>query len=160
MANYLLDTNVLLRMSDSTSSVNLLAGIAAATLLKQHHQLFITSQNIIEFWVVATRPINVNGLGWRVEKTLAEIEQILNQFPQLEETPQVFFHWLNLVTAYQIQGKRVHDARLVAVMLAHGVTHLLTFNPNDFKSINDIVIVHPQVVLELQEWSRRSKLEK
>jgi len=146
MTDYLLDTNVLLRMSDRTSPVNLLAGRATATLLRQRTRVFITSQNIIEFWVVATRPAQVNGLGWSVEQTRTEIELILNQFPQLEETPQIFPRWCNLVTNYQLQGKRVHDARLVAVMLAHGVTHLLTFNPDDFRTINEIVVVHPQAL--------------
>lgn len=60
--------------------------------------------------MVATRPVDVNGLGWDVEKTCTEIEQTLNQFPQLEETPQIFSRWLNLVKTYQIKGKRVHDA--------------------------------------------------
>lgn len=146
MTDYLLDTNVLLRMSDSTSPVNLLAGRAAATLFKQQNRLFITSQNIVEFWVVATRPAQVNGLGWSVQQTRTEIEQILSQFPLLEETPEIFPYWFNLVTTYQFQGKRVHDARLVAVMLTYGITHLLTFNPDDFKSINEIVVVHPQAI--------------
>jgi hypothetical protein len=81
MTDYLLDTNVLLRMSDRTSPVNLLAGRATATLLRQRDRVFITSQNIIEFWVVATRPAQVNGLGWSVEQTGTEIELIFNQFP-------------------------------------------------------------------------------
>lgn len=146
MNDYLLDTNVLLRMSDRTSPVNLLAGRATATLLRQQNRVYVTSQNIIEFWVVATRPAQVNGLGWSVTQARTEIEQILSQFPQLEETPQIFPHWFNLVTRYQLQGKRVHDARLVAVMLAHRITHLLTFNPDDFRSINEIVVVHPQAL--------------
>jgi ssRNA-specific RNase YbeY (16S rRNA maturation enzyme) len=54
------------------------------------------------------------------------------------------------VTSYQIQGKRVHDARLVAVMLVHGVTHLLTFNPDDFRSINEIVVVNPEAIANLE----------
>lgn len=94
--------------------------------------------------MVVTRPVNVNGFGWNIEKTQNEVEQILNQFPQLQETPEIFVHWLDLVTGYQLQGKRVHDARLVAVMLAHEVTHLLTFNPNDFKAIDEITVVAPQ----------------
>lgn len=150
MTAYLLDTNVLLRSSDPNSSLQALADASVTRLLARSDQLYITSQNIIEFWVVATRPATVNGLGWSVEQTRTEIEQILNQFPQLEETPQIFPHWFNLVTSYQLQGKRVHDARLVAVMLAHGVTHLLTFNPDDFRSINEIVVVHPQAIANLE----------
>lgn len=148
MTDYLLDTNILLRMSDRTSPVSLLAGKATAALLRQRDRVFITSQNIIEFWVVATRPLNVNGLGWSVEQTHAEVEQVLTQFPRLEETPQIFLHWFNLVTTYQLQGKRVHDARLVAVMLANGVTHLLTLNPGDFSSIGEIEVIHPQTIVE------------
>jgi predicted nucleic acid-binding protein len=117
-------------------------------LLARNNQLYITSQNIIEFWVVATRPTTVNGFGWNIKQTLEEIEQILHQFPQLQETPQIFTYWLNLVTTYQIAGKRVHDARLVAVMLTHGVTHLLTLNPDDFRNISGIVVVHPQAISE------------
>lgn len=150
MVNYLLDTNILLRMSDSTSPLNLLAGQVAARLLQQQNQLYITGQNIIEFWVVATRPTEVNGLGWAVERTRSEIQQILNQFPILEETPQIFPYWLQLVTQYQLQGKRVHDARLVAVMLAYNVTHLLTFNPDDFRRIEEITVVSPESVKELE----------
>ncbi|ELS44869.1 hypothetical protein C789_5347 [Microcystis aeruginosa FACHB-905 = DIANCHI905] len=36
-------------------------------------------------------------------------------------------------------GKRTHDVRLVAAMLANEITHLLTFNPSDFAGISSIV---------------------
>ncbi|MFQ4136405.1 type II toxin-antitoxin system VapC family toxin [Nodosilinea sp. PGN35] len=148
MADYLLDTNILLRSSDSNSPWQALAGSAVAQLLNQNHQLWVTSQNLVEFWVVATRPVSVNGLGWDVDQTHAEIEQILSQFPQLKENSRIFSFWHHLVKTYQIRGKRVHDARLVAVMLTHGVTHLLTFNPDDFKTMRDIVVVHPETITE------------
>ncbi|MFB2970983.1 type II toxin-antitoxin system VapC family toxin [Aerosakkonema sp. BLCC-F183] len=150
MTDYLLDTNILLRMSDSNSPVHLLATRATANLIKQGHQVYITSQNIVEFWVVATRPIEVNGLGWTVEKTSTEVEELLNQFPLLEENPLIFTHWLNCVTTNNVKGKRVHDVRLIAVMLAHNITHLLTFNTDDFIGIEGIAIVHPQTVIETE----------
>ncbi|MCG6133823.1 MAG: hypothetical protein MET45_04030 [Nostoc sp. LLA-1] len=38
----------------------------------------------------------------------------------------------------------VHDARLVAVMCVHGLTHILTFNISDFtRYSNEIIAVHP-----------------
>ena len=46
------------------------------------------------------------------------------------------------------KGQKGHDARLIAVMLARGITHLLTFNTKDFPSTAGIVIVHPQTVME------------
>jgi len=33
-------------------------------------------------------------------------------------------------------------------MLAHGVTHLLTFNGDDFRAFNEIVVVSPTDVAE------------
>jgi predicted nucleic acid-binding protein len=146
MTAYLLDTNVLLRSSDANSPLQSLADTSVSQLLRQENQLWITSQTIIEFWVVATRPLNVNGLGWSIAQTCAEVELILSQFPQIEETPQIFPYWFNLVKTYQLQGKRVHDARLVAVMLSHNITHLLTFNPDDFRNINEITVVQPQAI--------------
>ena len=44
-------------------------------------------------------------------------------------------------------GKRTHDIRLVGVMLANNITHLLTFNPKDFNRITDVTIVQPQELL-------------
>ncbi|HEY9850808.1 MAG TPA: hypothetical protein V6D28_15180 [Leptolyngbyaceae cyanobacterium] len=90
MATYLLDTNILLRSSDPTSPSQALADISVTRLLSRNDRLYITSQNIVEFWVVATRPAQVNGLGWSVQQTHTEIEQILSQFPLLEETPEIF----------------------------------------------------------------------
>ena len=102
------------------------------------------TQVIIEFWVVATRPIEVNGLGWTIEQTGSTIDQLLDRFSFLEESPQIFPNWLNLVTTNRIIGKRTHDARIIAAMLANEVTHLLTFNPSDFVGISSITIIHPQ----------------
>ncbi len=53
-----------------------------------------------------------------------------------------------LVPENCIQGKRTHDARVVAVMLTSDIVHTLTLNPNDFAGIPGIVVVHPQQVLD------------
>ncbi|MBW4496907.1 MAG: PIN domain-containing protein [Oscillatoria princeps RMCB-10] len=147
MPRYLLDTNILLRASDPASLSYPLAVGAVSQLLSENSECFITAQVLIEFWVVATRPVEVNGLGWSAEQTRNEIEQLLEQFPLLEETPQVFRNWLQLVSNYRILGKRTHDVRLLAVMQAHGINHLLTFNPDDFPRLADITIVHPQELI-------------
>jgi hypothetical protein len=45
----------------------------------------------------------------------------------------------------------VHDARLVAAMHVHGVTHLLTLNVRDFARYPGITVVHPQTLLDGSE---------
>ncbi len=120
---------------------------AVSALLEGGEDVSIIAQNLIEFWAVATRPLQANGFGWDIQQATAQIGQLLNQFPLLDDTPAVFRNWLQLVTWRGISGKRVHDARLVAVMGAHGVTHLLTFNTSDFEVYRHITLVHPDAIL-------------
>jgi predicted nucleic acid-binding protein len=95
---------------------------------------------------VATRPAGVNGLGWQIARANSEVGQILAQFPVLDDRPEVFVHWLAIVAAYGVTGRKVHDARLVAVMLAYSLTHLLTSNTQDFKSYSAITSVDPSSI--------------
>jgi predicted nucleic acid-binding protein len=144
MTRYLLDTNVVMRFCNSSDVQHELATDAISHLLMQSDECLLVTQVIIEFWVVATRPTQVNGLGWTVEQTRSTIDQLLDRFPFLEESPQIFPNWLNLVTTSRVMGKRTHDARIIAFMLANGITHLLTFNPSDFAGISGITVTHPQ----------------
>jgi predicted nucleic acid-binding protein len=143
MTSYLLDTNILLRISDGNSVNHVLAIEATNQLLAQDDAVHITGQNLIEFWAVATRPTDVNGLGFTPEQTAAEVEQFLNRFRLLQDVPAIFTNWITLVKAYSIRGKRVHDARLVAAMLTYDVTHLLTFNTDDFLAYSAITVILP-----------------
>lgn len=107
MAKYLLDTNVILRFSNPSDGQHYLATEAVATLLRQGNECYLAAQILIELWVVATRPADVNGLGWSVEQTHDVIEQLLNRFPMAGETSQIFSSRFALVTDNQIKGKAV-----------------------------------------------------
>jgi hypothetical protein len=54
------------------------------------------------------------------------------------------------VGALGVVGKQVHDARLVAVCHAHGVSHLLTFNVGHFTRLAafgpGLVVLDPATV--------------
>jgi hypothetical protein len=54
-----------------------------------------------------------------------------------------------LVANYDVKGKQVHDARLVAGMLRHNVSHLLTFNAKDFSRYSEISVIEPHRAGEL-----------
>jgi predicted nucleic acid-binding protein len=144
MTKYLIDTNVVLRFCNASDSQHALAGSAILHLLATGNECYLTAQVLIELWVVATRPANVNGLGWTAERTKSIIDQLLYRFPMLEDSPQIFPCWLELVTVKEILGKRAHDIRLVSIMLTSNITHLLTFNGKDFNISENITIVYPQ----------------
>ncbi len=73
MATYLADTNLLLRLADPASLQHLIATDALARLLRQGDEVFLTPQNFVEFWAVATRPVEANGFGWDSKRTAREV---------------------------------------------------------------------------------------
>jgi predicted nucleic acid-binding protein len=139
----LLDTNIIIRFYNPASPEHAEAERAVVKLLLAGDLLCVAVQSLVEFWVVATRPVNVNGLAWDTAKTKQTIDQLLTRFLLLEDPPDTFTHWLNLVTAHDIKGKKAHDTRLAAVMQAHGISRLLTFNTGDFKSFTNITALEP-----------------
>ncbi|MBW4461531.1 MAG: type II toxin-antitoxin system VapC family toxin [Nodosilinea sp. WJT8-NPBG4] len=148
MAKYLLDTNIVLRFSNPSDEQHGLVTEAVATLLMQGHECYLTAQVLIELWVVATRPTEVNGLGWSIEQTCQVIDQLIVRFPLVEEGPQILWTWLTLVTGNEIKGKRTHDARIAAVMAVADISHILTLNPSDFAGILGVSTVRPQDIDE------------
>jgi predicted nucleic acid-binding protein len=144
---YLVDTNVLLRSIHTTDPMYSDARRAVAVLINQRHQLSAIAQNLIEFWAVATRPTANNGLALSSTDTAKHIEEFEQTFTLLPDTPDIFPEWKHLVEVHGVIGKQAHDARLVAAMLVHEVTHLLTFNDRDFKRFSEITVVNPQTVV-------------
>ena len=51
----------------------------------------------------------------------------------LEDGPSVWKQLIMLSRRYSFAGRQVHDANIVATMLAHGERRLLTFNVADFR---------------------------
>lgn len=145
---YLVDTNILLRMCQPNHVMYSDALNATTTLLSQGEKLYTAPQNIVEFWNVATRPSDKNGLGMSLSKAENEVTKFKTLFPVKLDLPDIHQQWLNLVIGYQVKGVNVHDARLVAVTLVHGLTHILTFNDKDFKRYTEIIVVHPDEVTQ------------
>ncbi len=143
---YLGDSNLFLRSAEPAHPMYPEAVHAIETLLEQGEEIFLVPQNLYEFWVVATRPLERNGLGMTAAQAEAELDRIESQFPVLPDTAAVYGEWRRLVTRYGVIGVRAHDVRLVAAMLVHKITHLLTFNVDDFRQFPEITAVHPQAV--------------
>jgi predicted nucleic acid-binding protein len=115
-----------------------------AVLASRGDELRVIAQNLIEFWAVATRPIADNGLGITVAQAAQELTKVKLLFPILPDTPDILPEWESLAIQHHVVGKHAHDARLVAAMKVHNLTHLLTFNDGDFKRFTEIIVVNPQ----------------
>jgi predicted nucleic acid-binding protein len=141
------DTNIWLRLADDRAVQHPVAKQAIIHLLAQGARLHLVPQNIVEFWAVATRPQDANGLGWNLDRTAAEVSNMRQRFSVLSENERIFEKWSEAVIENRISGKRVHDARLAAQLLVHGVSHLLTFNGQDFAKFSWISILRPEDLL-------------
>lgn len=145
---YSVDTNVMWRRFIPGDPRHSIAVAAIDTLMRRGETLVISAQNLIEFRSLATRPPDVNGLGMTTAQAIKIAREIQAFFTLLPDTADIYPHWQTLVDTYDVKGRQVHDARLAAVMLTHGITHLLTFNPADFRRFSEITVVEPQNVLE------------
>jgi predicted nucleic acid-binding protein len=116
---------------------------ATSHLLKNGEELYGFPQNLIEFWAVATRPAGANGLGMTTAQAETELARVKSLFRLLPDTPEIYSEWETLVVRHGVSGKNTHDARIVAAMIVHGMSDLLTFNTGDFKRYPGINIVSP-----------------
>lgn len=143
--SHLVDTNVLTRLIVLNDPLSQAARAAIDQLQQNGTGLVVTPQNLIEFWAVATRPVEANGLGLSVEKTGEEVARFEEMFRLVDEPPGVFRRWRQLIEDHAVKGKQVHDARLVAIMIESGIDSILTFNADDFHRYPDITVVDPRV---------------
>ena len=143
---YLLDTNILLRLFGDNSADYLTAFSAVDALKERDESLYFSPQNAAELWNVVTRPVSKNGLGLSVDRADALLTEIEQLFELLLDAPSIYPAWRSLVQTAKVSGVQVYDARLVAWMQVHGVSHILTFNVGDFKRFEEIagiVVVSP-----------------
>ncbi len=147
MTRVLIDTSTLLRTLQPRHAQHEAATRALEVLPERGRELHIVPQNLIELWVVATRPVEQNGLGLSPAAAATELRRLKSMLPLLPETPALFQAWESLVTHHQVSGKPAHDARLVAAMQLHGLTAILTFDRSGFSRYPGIEVLHPSDVI-------------
>ena len=140
---YLIDTNVMWRRFHEVGPSFESVKRTLDRLLLRGEDICITSQNLIEFQAVATRPLEVNGLGYSTGEASRAADEMKAMFSFLPDTPAIFNYWRHLVDRHEVIGRQVHDARLVAVMLTYDIAHLLTLNPGHFRRFDEITVVEP-----------------
>ena len=141
------DTNVWLRILDDRSTQHVQAKECVARLLDHEAHIFLAPQNLIEFWAVATRPVEANGFGWSIEQAATAVLELRSRFDLLPENERVFEKWFEVVQSEKITGKRVHDARLAVQLWVYNIPHLITFNEEDFARFTWLTVVRPMDIL-------------
>lgn len=142
-ASCLVDTNIILRSADRLHPSSAQARNAIKFLFRRGMRLCVAKQSLLEAWVVPTRPSEVNGFGYSPQFAANGLSRIKQLFSVLPDTDDIYAEWERIVVAHQVRGKTAYDARLVAAMRVHGINRILTFNGEDFKRYDGILVIHP-----------------
>lgn len=140
---YLVDTNVMARWTMPRDPHYAACRRVVRDLRANGQPVYITPQNLMEYWAVATRPAQVNGFGLTVEQASVRMCLLQRNFQLLPDTPAIYPLWQGLVVRYGVIGRQVYDARIVAVMQAHNVTQILTLNGGHFRRFTEITVIDP-----------------
>ncbi len=134
-----IDTNILIYLIDEDSPFHE-ESKESFSKIEKNSQLWISRQIIREYSVITTRtdliakPLNSKEL-------IDDIIIFENLFTIADDTYNTTKSLLELINKYNISGKKIHDANIVATMIENNIEKLLTKNNNDFKRYEEILLV-------------------
>lgn len=131
-----IDTNVLVNARILEAPDHDLARAQLERAFQDLEPLRISRQILREYLSVVTRP-QTWSIAIAREEALADVDRLTNGFEMLEDGPEVTQSLLALCREVAVGGRQIHDANIVATMLAHGERRLLTFNAADFRRYGD-----------------------
>lgn len=130
------DTNVLVNARFIEAPDHEAARASLEKAIEKPEALRISRQILREYLAVVTRP-----QAWPVaisrDDALDDLNRFAAAFEVLEDGPVVTDRLIALCRQTPVGGKQIHDANIVATMLAYGERRLLTFNTADFRRYAD-----------------------
>ena len=125
------DTNILVYATRRASSFYNASREALVAARRSEPRLCISRQVIPEYLAVVKRP-QPGIVPFVMSKAIKRVEFFASAVDVLEDGPAVTAILLDLCRDTPTGGRQIHDANIVATMLAHGERRLLTFNGSDF----------------------------
>ena len=131
-----IDTNVLVNARILEAPDHQIARASLERVFQELEPLRISRQVVREYLSVVTRP-QVWAVAMSLEDALDDVNRLIGSFEILEDGPVVTESLITLCHEVVVGGRQIHDANIVATMLAHGERRLLTFNAADFRRYGD-----------------------
>jgi predicted nucleic acid-binding protein len=111
---------------------------AALARLAGTEQLAVSRQILREYIAVMTRH-QTWGTALTLAEATADAAAFARRFSVIEDGPSVWDRLVELSRRYSFGGRQVHDANVVATMLAHSERRLPTFNGADFRRFTPLI---------------------
>ena len=135
-----IDTNVFVNSRIPHAPDHDIARARLERALQAPEPLRISRQVVREYLSVVTRP-QTWPIAITREDALDDVSRLIGSFEVLEDGPVVTESLIALCREVSVGGRQIHDANIVATMLAHGERRLLTFNTADFRRYGDRMLV-------------------
>ena len=132
------DTTVLVHANVAKAPCHEQALTALKTSHRAGHPLWISRQVLREFVATTTRPQTFTKPS-PPDVVIERVRYLEERFHVADDTGAVTGHLVKLLRDFEFGGKQVHDANIVATMLAYDLGLLLTYNVDDFKRFGELI---------------------
>lgn len=136
------DTNVVVHARNADSPNHAAAVKRLSALETAGAELWISRQVLREFAVIVSKQMMTRN-AYDAGVLAGELGKLEREYVVADEDADVTRHWKQLIQTYEVKGKTIHDANIVATMLAFGVTQLLTQNVADFRRYEPQITILP-----------------
>lgn len=134
-----IDTNILVYANVIETPFHEKALAAINSAHEAGRTIWISRQIIREYLVTLTRPQFFENLP--KVTVLEQVDQFVERFQVADDSAAVTKKLVKLMVNFKIGGKQVHDANIVATMLAYKIPCLLTHNVKDFRRFEAMIRV-------------------
>ena len=134
------DTNILLRVMVTQMALHAQTETLVQRMWADQAELWISRQVIREYLVQITHP-RTFAPPLNIDQVLHQLTTIESLFRIADDTHDVTAQLLALLQTYPTRGKQIHDANIVATMLANNIDTLLTLNDDDFRRFEDRITI-------------------
>ncbi len=141
------DTNILVYAHRKDSEFHAPAATLLQTLAEGAHAWSIAWPSVHEFFAIVTHP-RIYRPATPTPRALAQVEAWLGS-PSLVLLGETSKHWAilrTLIVDAKIEGPKVHDARIAALCVQHGVRELLSAD-RDFSRFPQIAVRNPLIAV-------------
>ena len=133
-----IDTNNLIYANVATAPFHEQALNAIKSAYQAERALWISRQVLREFIATRTRP-QIFAQPSTQDVVIERVRYLEERFQVADDTKIVTGQLIKLMEDFQIGGKQVHDANIVATMRAYDIPCLLTHNVKDFQRFGEII---------------------
>jgi predicted nucleic acid-binding protein len=137
-----IDTNILVYANLGQSPFHSHAVARLQELQDNDCSLYVSRQVLREYLAAMTRPGTLTA-DIPIISLVEDVRGFENDLIVIDDGPAVTDKLLETVEHYAVAGKQIHDANIVATMLACGIPALLTHNTADFQRFIKIINVIP-----------------